>query len=200
MANVRIKDITTTASAPNDDDYLAIDGATAGTRKIKPSDLNKGDGLTEDIKQAMLQIAEKVAYVDTSGSTYYQNLYDALYPPIGLSSISAVYTQSGTVYDTDDLNSLKADLVVTATYDDSSTAVIPDTDYSLSGNLTTGTSVITVMYEGKTASFNVTVTEHQEVSENLTLTSSASIDNTTWEDTSATNIWRFNTLINFSIN
>lgn len=34
MANVRIKDITTTASVPNDDDYLAIDGETNGTRKI----------------------------------------------------------------------------------------------------------------------------------------------------------------------
>lgn len=39
MANVRIKDITTTASAPNDDDYLAIDGATSGTRKILAKDL-----------------------------------------------------------------------------------------------------------------------------------------------------------------
>lgn len=39
MANVRIKDITTTASALNDDDYLAIDGATAGSRKILAKDL-----------------------------------------------------------------------------------------------------------------------------------------------------------------
>lgn len=39
MANVRIKDITTTASAPNDDDYLAIDGATSGTRKVLAKDL-----------------------------------------------------------------------------------------------------------------------------------------------------------------
>ena len=51
MANVRIKDITTTASAPNDDDYLAIDGATAGTRKISANDIAKdkvtGDGITK---------------------------------------------------------------------------------------------------------------------------------------------------------
>lgn len=39
MANVRIKDITTTASVPNDDDYLAIDGATSGTRKVLAKDL-----------------------------------------------------------------------------------------------------------------------------------------------------------------
>ena len=75
-----------------------------------------------------------------------------------VSSISAVYTQSGTVYDTDSLDVLKPDLVVTATFPDSSTAVIPSTDYTLSGMLLAGTSTITVSYGGKTATFNVTVT------------------------------------------
>lgn len=77
-----------------------------------------------------------------------------------VSSISAVYTQSGTVYDTDSLDSLKADLVVTATYNDSSTGVVPSTDYTLSGTLLVGTSTITVSYGGKTATFNVSVTEY----------------------------------------
>lgn len=76
-----------------------------------------------------------------------------------LESISAVYTQSGTVYDTDSLDSLKADLVVTATYSDSSTETVPSTDYVLSGTLAEGTSTITVSYGGKTTTFNVTVTE-----------------------------------------
>lgn len=75
-----------------------------------------------------------------------------------LVSISAVYTQSGTVYDTDTLDSLKNDLVVTATYDDSSTETVPGTDYTLSGTLTTGTSTIAVLYGGKSATFTVTVT------------------------------------------
>lgn len=35
MANSRIKDIATTATFVADDDYLVIDGATNGTRKIK---------------------------------------------------------------------------------------------------------------------------------------------------------------------
>ena len=39
MANTRIKDISTTTSSTNSDDYLAIDGATAGTRKITASTL-----------------------------------------------------------------------------------------------------------------------------------------------------------------
>ncbi len=75
-----------------------------------------------------------------------------------LTSISAVYTQSGTVYDTDSLDSLKTDLVVTATYSDSTTATIAATDYTLSGTLTEGTSTITVTYGGKTDTFSVTVT------------------------------------------
>ena len=192
-----------------------------------------GKGLTEDVKQALLQIAEKVAYIDDDGQDYYDALYDALYAvtaisinvqsimltsigstqqltatttPAGgavtwassntsiatvsntglvtsvgygsctitassgsvsascavavsqvtLTSISAVYQQSGTVYDTDTLNSLKSDLTVTATYSDSSTATV--TEYTLSGTLTAGTSTITVSYGGKTTTFNVTVT------------------------------------------
>lgn len=73
-------------------------------------------------------------------------------------SISVVYTQSGTVYDTDALNTLKADLVVTATYSDSTTATVPSADYTLSGTLEEGTSTVTVSYGGATTTFNVTVT------------------------------------------
>lgn len=72
-----------------------------------------------------------------------------------LTSISTVYTQSGTVYDTDSLDSLKADLVVTANYSDSTTETV--TDYILSGTLAVGTSTITVAYGGKTTTFSVTV-------------------------------------------
>ena len=74
-----------------------------------------------------------------------------------LSYISAVYTQSGTVYDTDTLDSLKSDLVVTAHYSDSTTSTVASTDYTLSGTLTVGTSTITVTYLEKTTTFNVTV-------------------------------------------
>lgn len=73
-----------------------------------------------------------------------------------LSSISAVYTQGGTVYDIDTLESLKANLVVTGTYTDSTTETI--TNYVLSGTLTAGTSTITVYYGGETTTFTVTVT------------------------------------------
>lgn len=199
-----------------------------------------GSGLTNDIKQALLQIATKVAYIDNDGRNYYYDLRNALYPPkpataitlntdtlsfselntaqqltatlvpidtsdiviwtssddtvasvnsygvvtalgygsatitatagnvsdtcsvsvvqASLVSISAVYTQSGTVYDTDSVDSLKTDLVVTALYDNQTTATVPSTDYTLSGTLTAGTSTVTVTYENKTTTFTVTVT------------------------------------------
>lgn len=74
---------------------------------------------------------------------------------VTLESISAVYTQTVAVYETDSLDSLKSDLVVTATYDDSTTATV--TNYTLSGTLEEGTSTITVTYGGKTDTFDVVV-------------------------------------------
>lgn len=194
-------------------------------------------GMSNAVKDALLQIASKVAYIDADGQDYYDDLYDALYPAASIvsiqadytqtgtvypttsledlrndlavsaiydngsvvpvisytlsgtlsvgtstitvtysgftdtfevtvsavptvSSISAVYTQSGTVYDTDSLDSLKSDLVVTATYSDSSTATVPSEDYTLSGSMAHGTNTITVTYEGLTTTFTVTVSEH----------------------------------------
>lgn len=133
--------------------------------------VNKGylsnvSGITAEIKQALLNCFQKVAWIDDQGQDYYDALYDALYPPVGLDSISCVYTQSGTVYDTDSLDSLKTDLVVTAHYSDQSTQTI--TTYTLSGSLTAGTSTITVLYGGQTTTFDVTVTrEPSYVTDNL---------------------------------
>lgn len=125
-----------------------------------------GSGLTEDVKVALLACFENVAWINEDGQDYYDALYDALYPPVDLVSISAVYTQSGTVYDTDTLDSLKSDLVVTAHMSDSSTQTV--TSYTLSGTLTEGTSTITVSYGGKTTTFTVTVSHASDPSEQWT--------------------------------
>lgn len=194
-----------------------------------------GSGLTDDVKTALLQIAQKVAYIDAHGQDYYDDLYDALYNDttrsvllvlshvsssntqstvevgdsytttltastnytlntvtvtmggvditstsyssgtvsipsvngnivitatavLAAQSITATYTQSGTVYDTDSLDSLKADLVVTANYSGGTSETVPASDYTLSGTLTVGTSTVTVNYAGLTATFTVTVT------------------------------------------
>lgn len=87
---------------------------------------------------------------------------------VALSSISAVYTQSGTVYDTASLDDLKADLVVTATFADSTTQTV--TGYTLSGTLAEGTSTITVSYSGQITTFTVTVTHYEPVTVAITWT------------------------------
>lgn len=139
-------------------------------------------GLTDDIKQALLDCFEHVAWTDEHGQDYVDALEAALYPPVppaSLVSISAVYTQSGTVYNTDTLDSLKSDLVVSALYDDQTTATV--TAYTLSGTLTVGTSTITVAYNGKTTTFTVTVTSYELVDYSPTwLTRDTSATVPTW--------------------
>jgi hypothetical protein len=85
--------------------------------------------------------------------------------PATLSSISAVLNLNGNIVrDGDSLDSLKQYLTVTATYSDSSTAVVNANDYTLSGSLALSAneydasqSTITVSFSGKTTTFVVTV-------------------------------------------
>ena len=75
-----------------------------------------------------------------------------------LDRIEAVYTQGETViYPSTLLDNLKSNLVVTAYYTNSTNGVV--NNYTLSGTLTVGTSTITVTYQDKTATFDVTVSE-----------------------------------------
>jgi len=149
----------------------AADGKAVGNEiSDLKSAIQQGGSFNAEVKSALdaftasvLQLTEKVAYIDENGQDYYDDIEDAadalhsaMYPPANLVSISAVYTQSGTVYVTDSLDVLRSDLVVTALFDDETTRTI--TNYTLSGTLTVGTSVVTVAYGGKTATFNVTVT------------------------------------------
>ena len=151
-------------------------------------------GMTEEIKQALLDCFENVAWINEDGQDYYDALYAALYPPVDVLSISAVFTQgSAVIYDTDSLDTLKQYLVVTATMTDSTTQTLEDTDYTLSGTLTVGTSTITVSYGGKTTTFNVTVSTCLLLNDILTLDGIKNTRNghdasaTTWEDLSGNN-------------
>ena len=72
--------------------------------------------------------------------------------------LTAVYTQTSTVYDGDPVSILKPDLVVT--YYESAQSigvVLSENSYTLSGTLTEGTSTVTVNYQGVTDTFSVTV-------------------------------------------
>lgn len=113
-------------------------------------------GLSDDAKFALLQCFQNVAWANENGHTYYDALNNALYPPADLLSIQATYTQSGTVFSLDPLDSLRSDLVVKGRYSDNSLRTI--TEYTLSGTLVTGqTCTITATYESFTATFDVVV-------------------------------------------
>lgn len=115
------------------------------------------DGLSYAAKTALLNLLQHVAYIDDHGREYYEALHDALFPPRDVASISATFNQgSAVIYDNDSLDTLRPYLTVVATYDDATTETV--TDYTLAGELTTGTSTITVLYGGKSDTFDVTVT------------------------------------------
>lgn len=133
-------------------------------------------GLTEEVKTALLACFTRVAWIGDDGQTYYEALSDALNRSRVISGISAVFTQgSATIYDTDELYALKQYLTVTATYSDGTTKEV--NNYTLSGKLVAGTSTITVAYNKKTTTFNVTVTHPTKTLESISATfnSSASI-------------------------
>jgi len=173
------------------DTSLAVAGAAADSKKVGDeisdlkSEIAQSTGMSAEFKSALdsfltavLTLADNVAYDDdASGDDIYLDIesaknavHSAMYPPATLLSISAVYTQSGTVKDTDSLDSLKSDLVVTAYYDDSTSAEV--NGYTLSGTLVEGTSTITVDYNGKTATFNVIVNSSKIMLANWDLTDS----------------------------
>lgn len=140
---------TLTRTGPTDqqvqaavDDYLDTHPAIGGT-------------FTNEAKNALIALLEKVAYIDNDGQTLLDALAAELFA-VTVTSISAVFTQGGAViYDTDSLDTLKQYLVVTANYSDGTSAVV--NTYTLSGTLTVGTSTITASYGGQTDTFTVNV-------------------------------------------
>lgn len=132
-------------------------------------------GLSSAVKTALLACFAKVAWVDANGQDYYDDLEEALQEAESVVSISASFVQgSAKIYDTDNLDSIKQYLTVTATYMDQTSRTV--TDYTLSGTLSEGTSTITVHYGGKTTTFNVTVTWGYKLKQTFTSTGSNKID------------------------
>ena len=126
-----------------------------------------GSGITADIKSALMAVVEHIGvWTDEKGQKYIDDLRTSLYNA-PLKTISAVYNQSKTVYQTDSLDVLKSDLVVTGIYTDGTSAII--TDYTLSGTLSVGTSTITVSKDSKTTTFDVVVTKTRIPTTNITL-------------------------------
>ena len=104
----------------------------------------------------LVPLLRKVVYKDDDAESLIAGI-NALLNTVEVTSISAVYTQPGTIYAGQPLDDLKANLVVTANYNDGSSVEV--STYELSGTLTAGTSSILVTYQEFTTTFNVTVTD-----------------------------------------
>lgn len=130
------------------------------------------DGTTETVSNytlsGNLNVGTNTITVTYSGktATFTVNVTEA---EVVLQSITAVFNQgSAVIYTDSSLNDLKPYLTVTARYSNGTTQTV--TNYTLSGTLTEGTSTITASYGGKTATFNVTVSERSATLQSITAT------------------------------
>lgn len=114
------------------------------------------NGLSDAAKTALLACFRNVAWINDQGDAYYNALEAALdtdsYPKI----TAEFYAGANTIYTDDALDSLKQYLTIKyfATKDSTGT-VVADNDYTLSGILVEGTSIITVMYDGLRANISI---------------------------------------------
>ena len=148
------------------DESFTVNGAAADA-KITGDNLNslrnqisQIDPLTNDIRYALLSCFKKVMWEDNQGQIYYNALYNALFAKSNPSYITAVYTQSKTIYIGDSLDDLKQDLVVRY-YDspDSIGTILSENDYDLIGRFSSeGGNIIIVSYNICTAPITVIVT------------------------------------------
>ena len=145
------------------DQTLTVQGAAADSAKVGQelsdlkSEITQLEAIPWAVKQAMDTLFQNVIFKNTNVYTDELATFHAWASAINLLSISTVFNQGQHVIYTDDsLEYLKRYLTVTANYDDGTSGTV--SDYTLSGELTEGTSVVTVAYGGKSASINVSVT------------------------------------------
>lgn len=106
---------------------------------------NVGRSTPQNTQTAITEVANASYLIIQLSSSYINSILSNGY--------LTVTELAGRVYTHNTLESLRQYLTVTATYVDTSTAVV--TDYELSGTLSEGTSTITVTYGGQTDIFTV---------------------------------------------
>ena len=96
--------------------------------------------------------------------------------PVTLIDIMAVYTGAAVIYPDTPLDSLKADLIVTAIYNNKR-KTLNEEDYTLSGILTVGDSiVITVSYKNESTTFTITVTALPDLPATITISPNSDVE------------------------
>ena len=170
MAQASSNDARTSASSAANLANGALQAQRSAEAAAERAEMADG-GMTTAAKSALMAVVESIGvFTVDNPQALIDNLRNALYnAPVA--AVSAVYTQSRTVYATDSLDVLRDDLVVTAAYTDGSSAV--RTDYTLSGALSAGVSTITAALDGKTATFEVQVAAARIPATGITLSSTA---------------------------
>lgn len=122
------------------------------------SDLSEAPGLPEEARNAILACFAHVVWDTPQASGYISLLENALFPSEYPKITTAFNPGTHVVYNVDTLDSLKPYLTVLyfETEESSGTAI---SNYTLSGELTGGTSRITATYNGLSSKFNVSVVD-----------------------------------------
>lgn len=105
----------------------------------KPT-IPSGGGVSDDLKQALLQLANKIAYVDANGETYYADLYNALY---GSTPVPTTYTVTNNlthVTNNNNATTITEGNSYSATLTAASGYTINSVQITMGGNDVTGTS------------------------------------------------------------
>lgn len=134
--------------------YTALNGSWSDTGIEASAGLE--NVFTNGAKMTLLSVLEKVAWIDSDGQAYIDNLRNALLGSVEVESITAVFAPgTAVILDTMTLDDLKQYLTVTAEFSDGTTGEI--VGYTLSGSMDPGTNTITVTYDELTDTFSATV-------------------------------------------
>lgn len=146
--------VQTFASGEEVNEVKIVQNLSGGQDDVLSAEMGKmlSDKIT-NVGVIVLDLLKKAVYNDNDAGDYITQLELELTGT--LMYIEAVYTQTNDVYVGQSLEELRDDITVTAYYDDGSSAAV--TNYSLTGTLASGTSVVNVSCLGKTTTISVTV-------------------------------------------
>jgi hypothetical protein len=143
--------------------HIVNDLNTGGTEDVLSAEQGKNLMLSiesvfsQPARTTIIQLLKKAVYKDDDVEDLLEELEESLLFK-DVTYITANFSQPiEEIYPGQDLSILRQYLVVNAYYNDSTSSVVAS--YSLSGTLTSGTSVITVLYGGKSTTFTVLVAD-----------------------------------------
>lgn len=121
-------------------------------------------GLSDEAKTALLNCFAHVAWVDEHGQDYYDTLESALYPSDYPKIIAVFNSGQNTIYTDDTLDSLRQYLTVKYfASSESAGTIIPDNDYTLSGVLREGESIVRVAYNDMATTFTLVAVNFYDI-------------------------------------